>query len=143
MSVPLVKLTQKESRMIMNKIKNARFMRATETNGKVIAEVEFSMELTDQGDEQADKGAGQKFVAVLEKEGGSSYNLQQVYKNDSDVALDWYENPEHQAYTDVTNSMFGHSELSMDRESFVLDVLDCEGVRGDMESGGDNHPNFL
>jgi hypothetical protein len=129
--------------MVMNKIKNARFMRATETNGKIIAEVEFSMELTDQGSNQAEEGLGQKFVAVLEKKGGPSYSLQRVYKNNSDFALDWYDNAEHQAYSDVTNSMFGNSELSMDRESFVLDVLDCEGVRGDMESGSDDHPNFL
>ncbi|MEX2415695.1 MAG: hypothetical protein WD424_06095 [Paenibacillaceae bacterium] len=119
----------------MNKIKNARFMRSVETDGKVVAEVEFSMELSDQPAESANMGTEQKFVAVLENDGGSTYNLRQVYKNDSTMAIDWYDNAEHQAYVDVTNSMFGDSQLNMDRESFVLDVLDCEGVRVDMESG--------
>lgn len=119
----------------MNKITNARFMRSVETNGKIIAEVEFSMELSDQPMESGDGGTKQKFVAVLENDGDLSYNLRKVYKNDSDIALDWYDNAEHQAYTDVTNSMFGDSQLNKDRESFVLDVLDCEGVRVDMEIG--------
>lgn len=119
----------------MNKITNARFMRSVETNGKIIAEVEFSMELSDQPMESGDGGTKQKFVAVLENDGDLSYNLRKVYKNDSDMALDWYDNAEHQAYTDVTNSMFGDSQLNKDRESFVLDVLDCEGVRVDMEIG--------
>jgi hypothetical protein len=128
-------LTQKESRMVMNKIKNARFMRATETNGKVIAEVEFSMELFEQPSDSEKVGDEQKYVAILENDGGSLYSLKQVFKNDSDLATDWYDNAQHQAYTDVTNSMFGDSNMNMDRESFVLDVLDCDGVRGDMESG--------
>lgn len=117
----------------MNKIKNARFMRAVEASGKVIAEVEFSLELSDRPEDHRDEGAEQKFVAVLEKDGGPSYNLRHVYKNDSDMALDWYNNAEHQAYIDVTNSMFGDSHLNKDRESFVLDVLDFEGVKADIE----------
>jgi hypothetical protein len=126
-------LTQKESRAMMNKIKNARFMRAVEANGKVTAEVEFSMELTDRSEDHTNEDAKQKFVAVLENEGDQSYNLRHVYKNDSDMTLDWYDNAEHQAYVDVTHSMFGDSQLNKDRESFVLDVLDCEGVKADIE----------
>lgn len=117
----------------MNKIKNARFMRSVEAEGKVLAEVEFSIELN--GTTLNMNSMEQKYVAILENDGGSSYNLRQVYKNDSDMDIDWYDNTQHQAYIDVTNSMFGDSQLNMDRESFVLDVLDCEGVRVDMESG--------
>ncbi len=123
----------------MNKINHARFMRSVETNGKVMAEVEFSMELSSQqlegSQESSQEGRQQKYVAVLENDGGLSYKLRKIYKNDSDMAIDWYDNTEHLAYMDVTNSMFGDSQLSEDRESFVLDVLDCEGVRADMESG--------
>ncbi len=119
----------------MKKINNARFIRSVETDGKIIAEVEFSMELTGQPMEGGEAGAEQKFVAVLENDGDQSYNLRKVYKNDSDMDLDWYDNTEHQAYTDVTISMFGDSQLSKDRESFVHDVLECEGVRADMEIG--------
>lgn len=119
----------------MNKIKNARFMRSVEAEGKVLAEVEFSIELNGTTLNMNSMNKEQKYVAILENDGGSSYNLRQVYKNDSDMDIDWYDNTQHQAYIDVTNSMFGDSQLNMDRESFVLDVLDCEGVRVDMESG--------
>lgn len=120
----------------MNRIKNARFMRAVETDGKVTAEVEFSMDLGYQSTESSQDEVDQKYVAILENNGGPLYSLRQVYKNDSELALDWYDNAQHQAYIDVTNSMFGNSQLNMDRESFVLDVLDCEGVKKDMEGGG-------
>jgi hypothetical protein len=118
----------------MNKIKNARFIRSVQTNGKTVAEVEFSMELS--GGMRTLEGAvdsEKRYIAILENNEGQSYKLQQVYRNDADLALDWYDNPLHQAYVDVTNDMFGDSQMSMDRESFVLDILDCEGVKADME----------
>jgi len=119
----------------MSKIKNARFMRAMEANGKVIAEVEFSMELNEPMLDKSSTAPEQKFIAVLESNEDSSYHLRQIFKNDSDMEIDWYDNAQHEAYVDVTSSMFGDSRLNMDRESFVLDVLDHEGVRVDMESG--------
>lgn len=110
-------------------------MRSVEAEGKVLAEVEFSIELNDTTLNMNSMNKEQKYVAILENDGETSYNLRQVYKNDSDMDIDWYDNAQHQAYIDVTNSMFGDSQLNKDRESFVLDVLDCEGVRGDMENG--------
>lgn len=128
----------------MGKIKSARFMRSVEREGNTVAEVEFALEdgfgnpvyTAGKPPEEHGEGIG-RYVAVLEKKGDQPYSLKRVFRNGADYKLDWYDNPRHRAYADVTEDVFNDGEAlcGHSRESFVRDVLACEGVESDMESG--------
>ena len=115
----------------MKKIKHARFLRSIESEGVTTAEVEFAWE-NDFGADATDN----RYVAYLEKQGDNAYDVAKIVKNDSELALDWYDNPEHQAYKDVTSEVLAEGDSTppakVDRASFVQEMLDYEGVRDDM-----------
>jgi hypothetical protein len=120
----------------MKKIKNARFIRSVEKNGKTIAEVEFAMEdgFVASLSDQIDQG---RYVAILEREGNEAYTLSKVMKNEANYELDWYDNPEHQAYADVTEALFASEVEANDKQAFVQEVLNLGDVSKDMDTGYD------
>lgn len=114
----------------MKKIRHAKFLKSVEAEGTKTAEVEFAWE--------GDFGAGMegdRYVAVLKKEGDAPFKVERVMKNDVDYELDWFDNANHQAYQDVTEQLFDGKPGtdSADRERFVRDVLGFEEVCSDME----------
>lgn len=83
----------------MTRIKSARLMRRAERDGITTAEVEFALE----PGTAMDGGDKNRYVAILEKAGEDrSFALSKVFRNDAQYELDWYENPDHEAYADVT-----------------------------------------
>ena len=116
----------------MKKIGHAQFLRSIETEGHTTAEVEFAWE----GDFGADV-KDERYVAILKKQGEGEYDVERIVKDNSEFALDWYENIDHEAFEDVTDQVFSsgqNKEDKSDRADFVKEVLDFEGVSEDMES---------
>jgi len=120
----------------MKKIKHAKFLRSIETDAAITAEVEFAWE----GDFGAETD-NEKYIAVLKKDGNEDYNVERIMKKSASYELDWYDNADHQAFTDVTDQVFGSdqtgsSDGTAHREQFAKDVLAHEGVCHDMACGG-------
>lgn len=109
------------------RIKSARLMRATERNGRTTAEVEFALE---PGTLAEEEGAS-RYVAILEREGDRPYVLSKVMRNEADYELDWYENPEHTAYTDVTKFFADAANPAQ----WVEQLLNTGDVAQDMKGG--------
>lgn len=101
----------------MKRVAAARFMRSVQNDSTTTAEVEFAME------------DGGNFIAVIEKEGNGPYALSRIFRRQERHELDWYNNPLHEAYPDVTAEF-----ADMDGHMLVENILATEDVRKDMEA---------
>ena len=117
----------------MKRIKHAQFLRSIETDKMTTAEVEFAWE----GDFGADV-QDERYIAVLKKENEGEFGVERIVKKNAEFDLDWYDNPMHEAFEDVTERVFSKSGDDMssdmpDREGFVREVMGFEGVCEDMD----------
>lgn len=133
----------------MRKINHARFLRSVETDTATMAEVEFAWDGDAAGNE-----ATNKYVAVLKKNGDNPYRLDRIMKQDASREVDWFDNSAHEAYSDVTNELFGRQtsdtqvefasevfgETAGDtheaKNRFVRQLLEHEGICEDMACRG-------
>jgi hypothetical protein len=69
------------------------------------------------------------------RKGPKDYQLIRVLANEAQTDVDWFDNPLHRAFDDVTQKMFsGPSHASVnDRHEFAGQVLAASGVRKDLD----------
>lgn len=101
----------------MKRVAAARFMRSVQNDSTTTAEVEFALE------------DGGSYIAIIEKEGSGSFALSRIFRQQEQHDLDWFNNPLHDAYPDVTAEF-----ADMDGHVLVESILATQDVRKDMDT---------
>ncbi|QHW34132.1 hypothetical protein GZH47_27280 [Paenibacillus rhizovicinus] len=106
-------------------VTEAHVRRAAERNGLHCAEVEVMTSDTE----------NQDLLAYFGPSKDNDFDMVAVVNNDARSDVDWYDNSMHQAYADVTDTLFDTPTMKTDwgeRESFKEQVLSYPRVRADI-----------
>lgn len=60
---------------------------------------------------------------------GGGFEVVQVVENDADLAIDWYDNPMHQAFTELSSEGSGGQDRGSDTAALASQVLAFGSVR--------------
>ncbi|MFS0837518.1 hypothetical protein [Paenibacillus sp. 1P03SA] len=119
----------------MTNIKHARVTRITNHKDTQVADVEFAVE-------GFDKPLLAKFekpygASAPDNTGEASFKLGPVYRNDADLALDWYNNNLHDAYEDITAELFYSSTnlYGLQKDQLEASLLEHGDVKRELEEG--------
>lgn len=76
-------------------------------------------------------------IAYFVKTGIDQYEMVEVVRNDSDLAIDWFENNLHEAYQQISEEAFasgGQTDARWQRETFKQEILAYHGIREQLKS---------
>ncbi|MBW7476180.1 hypothetical protein K0T92_15660 [Paenibacillus oenotherae] len=106
-------------------VTEAHVRRATDREGIHCCEVEV----------RTDDPAAPELLAFFGPSRDNDFDMLAVVNNDANREVDWYDNNLHQAFSDVSISLFQTSTMKTDwgrRETFKEQVLSYPGVRADI-----------
>src|SRR5262245_54801286 len=109
----------------MMTVREARYRRTLDRRGTKVAEVEVNT-----GD-----GPNSQLLAYFCVGEDGAYKLSNVLVNDAATEVDWFDNSEHRAFSDVTPQLFSGPDHigAIDRDSFAAQVLAWEGIEDALE----------
>ncbi|MNJ52745.1 hypothetical protein [Paenibacillus fonticola] len=98
-------------------IKDAKFRRLTEQNGRQCAEIQVSPGAVDDPE---------LFVYIARSGDGRDYEIIKMIRSEADLEIDWFDNSLHQAYAEVAEENFGDTgwpEPAAQRAEFKKQLL--------------------
>jgi hypothetical protein len=103
----------------MYRILGARYTRSVERDNRIMAEVRVKVE------EQP-----HEYIAYFSGTSGGEVDMPYLLYNDADFEIDFWDNPMHQAFDDISKD-FGED----DKRIFCEEVLRIPGIRREIEQG--------
>ncbi|GIP22460.1 hypothetical protein [Paenibacillus sp. J22TS3] len=111
----------------MYEIKNAKLTRMTEYNGKPCAEIEINL---------ASQHQPGLLAFIARTPDGQDFEIIRMVRNESDLAIDWYNNNLHNAYEEIAEENFGDAgelDAPLQREQFRKSLLQSGSILTQLE----------